>query len=108
MPGNLKTVMYSEVENDTLNHVIAISIDNTAACYFWPMVGDEGHSGDYGCEGLMLRIKPTIDLEARGLTRGCLTIARTLQYYGAMIGDTGGVAFSVELEQVSLEGRTEK
>jgi hypothetical protein len=56
----------------------------------------------------MLRIRPTIDLEARGLTGGCLTIARTLQYYGAMIADTGGVAFNVELEQLSIEGRSER
>jgi hypothetical protein len=108
VPGNLKTVTYDEVATGRLNHVIAIGVDNSAPCYFWPMVGDEGHSGDYACEGLMLRIRPTIDLEARGLTGGCLIIARTLQYYGAMIADTGGVAFNVELEQLSIEGRSER
>lgn len=55
-----------------------------------PMVNEESNTGGWGGEGWRLRIKPSVDLEARGLTGHALAIARTLQDNGAYIGDNSG------------------
>lgn len=55
-----------------------------------PMVNEESNTGGWGGEGWRLRVSPTVDLEARGLTGAALAIARTLQQNGAYIGDNSG------------------
>ncbi len=115
LPGSLLTLRYDEVAADVaarspVQHVVELVSWDNAACHLWPMAGDEGHSDPLLCEGYMLRIKPQIDLSARGLTGGCLAIAQGLQYYGGVIGDTGGHDYAniltVDLENVGLDGET--
>jgi hypothetical protein len=55
----------------------------------WPMTGSDGDDPDGIPEGIVLRIRPTVDLVARGLSNGALVIARSLQDYGCVITDGG-------------------
>ena len=64
-----------------------------------PMTGAEsGHSG-WGAEGERIRIRPDLDLQARGLTGAALAIARTLQENGAYIGDNSGSSTQIKASQ---------
>ena len=57
------------------------------------------------CEGLVLRLKPDIDLRTRDLSSGCLAIATALQQYGAIVGDTTANApMRLKVENLILEG----
>ena len=62
-----------------------------------PMTNEEDNVGGWGGEGWRLRIKPSVDLQARGLTGAALAIARTLQQNGAYIGDNAGGVTQVKI-----------
>jgi hypothetical protein len=108
IPPAIHAIRFDEVRSALsggrgIRHTIKIALDETAGCHVYPAVGHEdGEGGVLTCEGLILRIRPGIGLRARGLSRGCLHIARALQTYGAVVGDTGGVAMEIKLE--NLEG----
>jgi IPT/TIG domain len=107
-PPAIHGVRYDEVASGSIDHVIKVAMDKTAACHVYPGSGHEsGKGGVLTCEGLILRIKPEIDLQARGLTGGALVIATAMQEYGVVIGDTGGVAMGIKLENLTVEGRPE-
>lgn len=55
----------------------------------WPMTGSDGGNAGGIPEGVVLRIRPSVDLAAKGLSAGALVIARSLQEYGCMITDGG-------------------
>jgi hypothetical protein len=62
---------------------------DTAAAHVFPLVAHEhGHSG-WGPEGIIIRVKPSW-VAPSGCTGPALVIARTLQTYGAVIGDNAG------------------
>ena len=68
--------------------------------YVWPMTGSDGTNTDGIPEGVLLRIRPAVDLPARGLTGAALVIARNLQSYGCIIADGGSSrAATVRLER---------
>jgi hypothetical protein len=85
-----------------LGHVLQLFLCETDARtfgtgYVHPMVGCETrHVGGWGAEGERVRIAPSVDLVARGLTGGALVIARTLQQHGAYIGDNSGSASTLK------------
>jgi hypothetical protein len=85
-----------------LGHVLELFLVETDSRTFGtgfvhPMVGTESrHTGGWGAEGERLRIDPSINLVARGLTGGALVIARTLQQHGAYIGDNSGSASTLK------------
>jgi hypothetical protein len=114
-PPAIHGVRYDEVDdavNGTgagIRHVIKIALDGTADCHHYPGQDDEGagKGGTLTCEGLIVRVKPGIDLTTRGLSSGCLAIARSLQRYGAVIGDTGGIPMAIKVENLAVEGRSE-
>ena len=54
-------------------------------------------------EGAVLQLDPSIDVTKLGLSKAAEVIARTLQRYGMVIRDHSG-AFSIEVENVSVEG----
>jgi hypothetical protein len=108
-PAAIHAVRYDEVQAGAVNHVIKVGLDETAPCNAYPASGHEMRKGGVlTCEGLILRIKPSIDLMARGLRAGPLVIARAMKRYGVVIGETGGTAMSVKLENLAAEGRTER
>ena len=61
------------------------------------MVGPESGKTGWGGEGWRIRIDPTVDLDARDLTPGCLALARTLQESGGYLGDNSGSATQIKL-----------
>lgn len=87
--------------NTGVGHVLHLFFVETRSTdgFNQPMVGAEGGKYGWGAEGERLRIKPTVDLEARGLTGYALALARTLQQNGAYIGDNSGSATQIKLSQ---------
>jgi hypothetical protein len=77
-------------------HLFWVQTDS-AAGFVHPMVGAEGGESGWGAEGVRLRLDPSIDLQARGLTGATLALARTLQQNGAYIGDNSGSATQVKV-----------
>jgi hypothetical protein len=73
----------------------------TADGFAHPMVDAENNKTGWGAEGERLRIKPGIDLAARGLTGAALAVARTLQQNGTYIGDNSGSATQLKFSQAS-------
>lgn len=74
---------------------------NTADGFMHPMTGAESGKAGFGAEGERLRVKPGIDLAARGLTGAALALARTLQENGTYIGDNSGSTTQLKLSQAS-------
>jgi hypothetical protein len=112
-PPAIHAVRYDEVSDGVnggpgIQHVLKVALDRTAACHVYPGAGHEsGKGGVLTCEGLVLRIKPSVNLDTRRLSSGCMQIATALQRYGAVIGDTGGVAMAIKVENLAVEGRHE-
>lgn len=77
-------------------HLFFVENDSTKG-FVHPMVGTEGGNSGFGAEGLRVRIAPSIDLVARGLTLGCLALARTLQENGGYIGDNSGASTQLKV-----------
>jgi hypothetical protein len=108
-PPAIHGVRYDEVANGRIRHVLKVGLGRTAPCHVYPGAGHEsGRGGVLTCEGLILRIKPSVNLVARGLTGGPLVIARAMKRYGVVIGDTSGVAMDLKMENLEVEGRTER
>jgi hypothetical protein len=58
----------------------------------WPMVGSDGDRPRGIPEGVVLRIRPRIDLSTLGLSRDAVVIATMLQDYGCVVSDGGAPA----------------
>jgi hypothetical protein len=97
-------IRYAEVAAGGYFHVVKMSIPSTCNHVF-PMTGDEGCNGSPFPEGTRIRIKPTIDLSKLGLSGAAFVVAKTLQDYGAVIGDQSGGSVVVKLENTVAEGR---
>jgi hypothetical protein len=94
-------VAWAIANKSDLGHVLHMfwAETSTAAGFAFPMVGTESSKYGWGAEGMRIRIKPSVDLTTRGLTPGGLVIARTLQRYGAYLGDNSGSDTSLKVEQ---------
>lgn len=84
-----------------LGHVLHLFFveTSTADGAVHPMTGSESDKVGFGAEGERIRIRPDVDLEARGLTGAALVIARTLQENGAYIGDNSGSSTQIKASQ---------
>jgi hypothetical protein len=86
-----------------LGHVLecffVITNENDGFCH--PMTGSESKGVGFGAEGERMRIKPSVNLAARGLSPFGLVIARTLQQHGMFIGDNAGGVTGVKAAQIS-------
>jgi len=87
-----------------LGHVLHLFFveTNSADGVASPMTGAENGQSGWGAEGERIRIRPDIDLAARGLTGAALAIARTLQENGAYIGDNSGSSTQIKASQPSV------
>lgn len=97
-----RDILDKAIANGTgLGHVLHLFFveTNTRDGVVHPMVGSEGDKAGFGAEGERIRIKPSIDLKARGLTGAALAIARTMQQNGAYIGDNSGSATQIKASQ---------
>jgi hypothetical protein len=102
-PPPIHAVRLDEIQRGSIQHVLKVAIKRTAARHVYPGAGDEGGPGLIP-EGAMLRIKPGVDLQARGISGAALTIARAMQTYGAVIGDRSGLPMALKLENLLVEG----
>lgn len=105
IPAALRAVQRSQVSQGAINHRLVVSWHATAAqtpegrSAYWPMTqAEQGHQGVVP-EGIVIRIKPSVDLTTRGLTPAALVVATALQDYGAVIGDNSGSGNNLKLQQ---------
>ncbi len=99
VPASVRAVRFDEILAGAINHRLACYWHATADSHFWPMVGHELGRGGVVPEGIVVRIKPTIDLSQTKLTPAALTIARALQTYGCTVGDNSGSGNSLKLQR---------
>jgi hypothetical protein len=99
-----RDVLDKAIAKDTgLGHVLHLYFveTNTAHGVKHPMVGAESGKYGWGAEGERIRLRPSIDLKARGLTGAALAVARTLQQNGAYLGDNSGSSTQIKASQAS-------
>ncbi len=107
--GATMAASWDQVRSGAIRHVLKVAVGpELADRYVFPMVGSDGeYDGNDPAvppEGLRLRIKPSVDLEALNLAPEALIIARALQQYGCYIGDSAG-STALKLEDTRSEGR---
>jgi hypothetical protein len=107
--GATMAASWDQVHAGAIRHVLKVAVGPELADRFvFPMVGSDGkYKGTdpkVPPEGLRLRIKPSVNLNALHLSPEALIIARALQRYGFYIGDSAG-ATALKLENTDAEGR---
>lgn len=97
---------YAVKHGGDLGHVLHLFFveTSTAAGAVSPMTGFESSKAGFGAEGMRIAIDPQVDLAKRGLSPQGLVIARTLQHYGAYIGDNSGGATALKAQQDDAGG----
>lgn len=82
-----------EMAAGEIRHALVFGFPTTkAGGPVWPATSSDGRSSSPGAipEGARLQLDPSLDLDSLGLTAWQKTIARALQRYGMILGDTGG------------------
>jgi hypothetical protein len=105
LPGSVIGVRYDEVVAGLIAHTLKIAIPNTKDDRnFFPMVAPENNGGDIP-EGILIRIKPNVDLTDPkwGLNDYSYVIAKALQDYGAIVGDTSADTANLKVENLFAE-----
>jgi hypothetical protein len=104
IPGSVQTVTRKEISRGVIKHRLEMYWWETAShtpgrreAYF-PMTGAESGHGATVPEGIVIRIKRSVDLRARHLSPAAYTIARALQRYGAVVGDNSGSGNNIKLQ----------
>jgi hypothetical protein len=89
--------------NGDLGHVLEMFWVQTdsAAGFVHPMTGAESGKSGFGAEGMRIRIRPAVNLESRNCTPAGKVVARTLQRYGAYLGDNSGSGSGFKAQQGS-------
>lgn len=107
LPPSTYAVLFNEIRQGSIDHVLKISVNTTKCAHVFPMVGDEcGTTATFAPpEGTRIRIKPSVSFAGLGLSPAALVIARALQKYGAIIGDQSGGPATLKLENTTAEGR---
>jgi hypothetical protein len=104
IPGSVQAVTRQEIRRGAIQHRLEVYWWETAPktptgreAYF-PMTGSE--SGNVGTvpEGIVIRIRPSVDLTSKHLSPAAYTVARALQRYGAVIGDNSGSGNNLKLQ----------
>ena len=107
VPPSTFAVRYEEVQDGAIEHVLKVAVPLTKCKHVFPMVNDECGTRKKNAppEGARIRINPSVDLSSINLSPEALTVAKTLQKYGAVIGDQSGGPISLKLENTVAEGR---
>jgi hypothetical protein len=81
-----------EIERGRIDHALVFAYPYTTSAYVAPATRSDGHTTTPGALpiGARLRLDPALDLSTLGLSRTELVIARALQEYGMVLGDTSG------------------
>jgi hypothetical protein len=107
VPGPASAVTWEEVQAGRIDHRLKIAIPVSSTDHAWPMIGSDGDStsADAIPQGTVIRIDPSLPLDRLGLAPAALTVARALQTYGAIVGDTSGSSAILKVENTVAEGR---
>ncbi len=92
--------------NSGINHALFISSNLAGSLFTGPATKSDGTNMAGVAvpipEGTRIQLDPSLDVDAiPGLTAAEKVIAKTLQTYGAYVGDQGGAAMAVSFELVS-------
>lgn len=104
-PPPERVVRRDEVASGHIGHRLECFWHDTGIKYqnhYWPMTGDEGAKGGVVPEGIVIRLKPSVNLNdpKYALSFAEKIIARAIQEYGCMIGDNeGGQINSTKVER---------
>jgi hypothetical protein len=81
-----------EIERGRIDHALVFAYPYTSSAYVAPAMRSDGHTTTAGALpiGARLRLDPTLDLSTLGLSRTEQVIAKALQEYGMVLGDTSG------------------
>ncbi len=93
-----RAVRLDEIQAGAINHRIECFWWATAAAHYWPMVGHENNKGGNVPEGIVIRIKPSLDLNTMGLSSAARIVATALQQYGCIVGDNSGSGNRLKLQ----------
>ena len=106
-PPALHAVRWDEIQRGAINHMLKIAVNTAHQDHVWPMVGSDGDATTAAAppQGARIRIKPGVELSKLGLSPAARVIARALQDYGAVIGDSSGGPAALKVENTVLEGR---
>jgi hypothetical protein len=99
LPAPVRVVRLDEVLAGKIQHRLSCFWHATSEQVYWPMVQYETGKTGIVPEGVVIRIKPSVNLSAKPLTPGALVIARALKDYGCTIGDNSGSGNTLALEQ---------
>jgi hypothetical protein len=104
IPGSVQAVTKREIRRGAIRHRLEIYWWETAPktpsgreAYF-PMTGSESHNAGRVPEGIVIRIRRSVDLESKHLSPAGYTIARALQRYGAVVGDNSGSGNNLKVQ----------
>jgi len=106
--GAVAAVSYDDVMDGRIDNVMKVGVNSSRDEAVFPMLNSDGDSVDPAApvQGMRLRIRPDLDLETLSLDPQALVIARGLQEYGAIIGDSTGGGIVLKLEDMKRAGTT--
>jgi len=90
LPGLLR---WREVRDDTIDHAIRFTTDETSRWHLWPARHDAGDfsSHDYPPMGARFRLDP--DFDTSGYGRYAINVIHAMQTYGLVLADNGSPWF---------------
>ena len=106
--GAVAAVSYDDVLDGRIDNVLKIGVNSSRDEAIFPLINSDGDSldPDAPSQGQRLRIRANVDLAQYGLSGQALTIARGLQEFGAIIGDSTGGGIVLKLEDMKRAGTT--
>ena len=106
-PASNIGIRVDEIEAGAIDHKLHLSVNTSKNTHVFPMVGDENGTQDANAppEGVLIRIKPSVDLESLDLSPAARIVATALQTYGAIVGDQSGGPINLKVENTIAEGR---
>lgn len=105
--GAVSQARYDEVTAGAIRHVLKIGVNTARSDAVFPMIRSDGTTDHVYAppQGTRMRIKPSVDLSRFDLHPQARVIARALQDYGAVVGDSTGAPIALKLEDTVAEGR---
>jgi hypothetical protein len=107
VPPPVHAVRWDEVQAGEIRHVLKVAIRRTASKHAYP-ASAHGRGTGMIPEGAVFRIRPAVDLRARGLQGAALVIATAMQRFGVVVSDQAGVPMALKLENLAAEGRPQR
>ncbi len=104
--GAIAAVSYDDVLTGRVDNVLKIGVNSSRDEAVFPLINSDGDSldPDAPSQGQRLRIRADADLTQYGLNDQALIIARGLQEFGAIIGDSTGGGVVLKLEDMKRAG----